>query len=81
MTDNPEAKNVNRRNTKSSPTWMEAILTLIAKMSPTGRKVKAIAAKERIADGYPDEIEIPTRITLLETPTAKYRTLGPNECG
>lgn len=44
-----------------------------ATTSPTRRRVEVFVGKQRIANEYPDEIEIPTRMALLKTLSQLYR--------
>lgn len=57
---------------------MEAVPMMNATTSPTGRIVEPITAKQRTADGYLDEIEIPTRMVSLQTCPAHYRNVRIN---
>lgn len=43
------------------------ILMMTATIITTGRRIKAIAAKQKPGDEYPNEVENPTRTASLET--------------
>lgn len=46
-------------------TRTSAIFMMTATISATGRRAEAVAAEQRTADKYPDEIEIPTETVSL----------------
>lgn len=54
---------------------MEAIPTKTAAKSSTGKRLKAIAAIQRIADEYLNDIKIPTQIISLEARLPYYRNV------
>lgn len=64
LIENLVVENLNRKSTVTRLTRMEAILTITATISPAGRSVELIDAKQRSTEEYPDEIETPTRIAL-----------------
>lgn len=66
---------LNQGSTVTRLTRMEAIQMMKVKTSPTGRKVEAITAKQRTADGCPDEMGIPTRMAILETRPLQYQNV------
>lgn len=48
---------------------------MTATLDPTGSRVEAIAATQMTADGYPDQIGIPTRMVSLNARPAPYRNV------
>lgn len=54
------------------------IPTLCAVLIPARRRVEAVTAKQRSADGYPDEIETPAERIPLDSRSSHYRKVQNN---
>lgn len=65
--ESPVADNLYKGHKVTRLTRVEAISTMNATISPTERRPEAIAAEKKIAEGYPNEIWIPTQTVSLET--------------
>lgn len=74
----PVAKILSQRTTLICHALMEKLSIMTGTMSPTKRRIKAIAA-ENTADGYFDEMKVPVRMVPLQTTRQHCQNFGKSQ--
>lgn len=73
--ENPVLKSLDESSTVNFLLQVKGTTTMTITTGPTRKLVKAIAAKQRIADGCPGEVCILTQITAVETHPPHYQNV------